>query len=317
MQKSTIVVLGSSNTDMVIRLDRIPRPGETKLGGHFFMAAGGKGANQAVASARSGGRVTFIARVGADLFGDRALTGFREDGINVRYIVRDRKANSGVALIFVAANGENSIAVAGGANGRLSPQDVGAAASAIRRSRVVLAQLETPIKTIGAAARATAKAGGMFILNPAPACALPGSLLKLVSILTPNQTEAQLLTGVKVTDRATATKAAARLHVRGVSTVIITLGALGALISSSAGVDLVPGFKVNAIDATGAGDVFNGALATALCEGQPLAAAVRYANAAAAISVTRLGAQPSAPTRIEIQQLLRARNKRGNGSAGS
>lgn len=303
--KPRILVLGSSNTDMILRLDRLPRPGETILGGEFVTAAGGKGANQAVAAARAGGRVSFIARVGQDMFGDQAIAGFRRDGIDVSHVVRDRQAPSGVALIFVARDGENSIAVAGGANGRLSPADVRKTKPAFAGASAVVMQLETPLETVQAAAELAAKAGVPVILNPAPAQPLLARLLKLVSILTPNETEAELLTGVKVIDDATAAQAAEKLLKRGVHTVIATLGARGAFVASGDIRRRVPGFKVKTVDTVAAGDVFNGALAVALGEGRPLLDAVRFANAAAAISVTHLGAQPSAPKRREIERLLR------------
>jgi len=303
MAKKSIVVVGSSNTDMVIQLDRIPRPGETILGGKFVMAAGGKGANQAVAAARAGGDVTFVARVGNDMFGKNAMAGFQKEGIRVDHILRDKASPSGVALIFVASDGENSIAVASGANGRLSPADVRKARQAIASASVLVMQLETPLPTVQSAAEIAAKAGVPVILNPAPACPLPNELLALVTILTPNETEAELLTGIEVTNDVTAAKAADCLRARGVRTIIITLGPRGAFVASEEFRGMVPGFKVKAIDTTAAGDVFNGALAVALAKQQSWAKAVRFANAAAAISVTRLGAQPSAPSRNEIEKL--------------
>jgi ribokinase len=305
MSSPSILVIGSSNTDMIIKLDRIPRPGETILGGAFVTAAGGKGANQAVGAARAGGQVTFIARVGQDMFGEQAVAGFVKDGINVDHVTRDKTHPSGVALIFVAKDGENSIAVAGGANAKLSPADVKKAKAAFARASVLVMQLETPLETVQAAAALAAKAGVPVILNPAPAQPLPDKLLECISILTPNETEAELLTGIAVKDDATAAAAAARLRARGVQTVIITLGARGAYVATESGGQLVPGFKVKAMDTTAAGDVFNGALAVALAEGKPLDLAVRFANAAAAISVTQLGAQPSAPTRREIEKFLK------------
>jgi ribokinase len=305
MPTPSIIVVGSSNTDMIIKLDRIPRPGETILGGEFVTAAGGKGANQAVAAARAGGKVTFIARVGRDMFGDEAIAGFHRDGINLNHLVRDPAAPSGAALIFVAKDGENSIAVAGGANGRLSPADVKKAKRAFAGAAAVVMPVETPLETVQAAAELAAKAGVRVVLNPAPARALPDTLLKLVSILTPNETEAELLTGIKVSDGKTAAKAADKLLARGVGTVILTLGARGAFVAGAEIRQLVPGFKVKPVDTTAAGDTFNGALVVALGEGRALIDAVRFANAAAAISVTRLGAQPSAPTRKEIEKLLR------------
>jgi len=302
------VVIGSSNTDLVIRVPRLPRPGETLLGGTFLSAAGGKGANQAVGAARAGGQVALIARVGSDAFGDQAIAGLRRDGVDVSCVVRDRHAASGAAMIFVAQDGENSIAVAGGANARLSPADVKRATGLIRSGSLLMAQLETPLATVMAAARVAAKAGLPVVLNPAPARPLPNRLLGLVSILTPNETEAERLTGIKVTDDASAARVCAKLRARGVGTVILTLGARGAFLATAGGHQRVPGFKVKAVDATAAGDIFNGALSVALTEHKPLREAVRFANAAAALSVTRLGAQPSAPTRTEIDRFL-GRNK--------
>jgi len=303
MEKPRIVVVGSSNTDMIIKLDRIPQPGETILGGEFSTAAGGKGANQAVAAARAGGDVTFVARVGRDMFGEQALAGFLRDRIDVQYVTRDKAAPSGVALIFVAKDGENSIAVAGGANARLCPNDVKKAKGSIVRASAVVMQLETPLETVQAAAELAFRAGAPVILNPAPARDLPDKLLKRISILTPNETEAELLTGIAVTDEKTASRAAEKLRSRGVGTVIVTLGARGAFVAAASVRELVSGFRVKAVDTTAAGDVFNGALAVALGEGRTLLEAVRFANAAAAISVTRLGAQPSAPDRKEIESL--------------
>jgi ribokinase len=304
MGTASIVVVGSSNTDMIIRLSRIPRPGETILGGRFLTAAGGKGANQAVGAARAGGKVAFIARVGKDVFGDQAVAGLRRDGIDVRKVFRDAAAPSGVALIFVAEDGENSIAVAGGANARLSSADVRQAGALIRSAAVLLAQLETPLAAVRTAAELAVRAGVPVILNPAPARALPDSLLRLISIITPNETEAELLTGIEITDEAAAAKASQALLLRGARAVILTLGARGAFLADGKRAQLVPGFRIKARDTTAAGDIFNGALAVALAEGQELPDAVRFANAAAALSVARLGAQPSAPTRLEIERLL-------------
>jgi ribokinase len=305
MGSASIVVVGSSNTDMIIRLGRIPRPGETILGGKFLTAAGGKGANQAVGAARAGGKVAFIARLGKDIFGDQAIAGLRRDGIDVRRVLRDANAPSGVALIFVAEDGENSIAVASGANAKLSSADVRQAGTLIRSASLLVVQLETPLAAVRAAAELAVRAGVPVILNPAPARALPDSLLKLISIITPNETEAELLTGIKVTDEAAAAKASRALLLRGARAVILTLGARGAFLADGKSQQLVPGFRVKALDTTAAGDIFNGALAVALAEGEELPDAVRFANAAAALSVARLGAQPSAPTRREIERLLK------------
>jgi ribokinase len=304
MTKPPVLVIGSSNTDLIIKAERIPKPGETILGGEFARAAGGKGANQAVAAARASGAVTFIARVGRDTNGEQAVTGFAADGINVEHVIRDPTRPSGVALILVDQNGENTIAVASGANDKLSPADVRKAKGAFRRARVVLLQLETPLKTVAACVALAATAGVRVVLNPAPARPLPAQLLKRIYLLTPNESEAELLTGVAVVNQVTAAKAADKLLARGVQNVIITMGARGAFVAGENLRQLIPGFKVNAVDATGTGDVFNGALVVALAEGRPLLEAARFANAAAAISVTRCGAQPSAPTRPEIEAVL-------------
>jgi ribokinase len=304
----SIVVVGSSNTDMIVKLDRIPKPGETRLGGEFITAAGGKGANQAVAAARAGGAVTLVARVGRDMFGERAVAGLAENGVNVDHLQYD-KCPSGVALIFVAKDGENSIAVASGANAKLSPVDVRKAKSAFTKAHVVMMQLESPLETVQAAADLAAARGALVILNPAPARPLPDKLLKKVTILTPNESEVELLTGVVVKSDASCARAAEILRRKGVETVIITLGANGAFVASPESQQRVAGFKAKAIDTTAAGDVFNGALAVALAEGSPLIAAVRFANAAGALSVTRIGAQPSAPTRPEIENLLKRQRK--------
>ncbi len=307
MKRRSIAVVGSSNTDMVIRIDRIPRPGETVLGGEFVTAAGGKGANQAVAAARAGGAVTLVACVGRDSLGDLAIAGFERDGINVDHVARDRTAPSGVALIFVARTGENSIAVASGANARLDPAQVRQASRAIAASDILLTQLETPLESVRLALGIAHRAGVRTILNPAPARYLPRSLLKLVSVITPNEHEAELLTGVKVDGERAAAKAADKLLRQGVQTVALTLGPHGAFVATRDGHWLVPGFKVKAVDTTAAGDIFNGSLAVGLAEGMPLLKAVGFANAGAAISVTRLGAQPSAPTRREVARFLQSR----------
>jgi ribokinase len=305
MAKKNIVVVGSSNTDMIIKLERIPKPGETIIGGEFVTAAGGKGANQAVGAARAGGAVTFVARVGRDMFGERAVAGFVKDGINVGFVLKDKTSPSGVALIFVAKDGENSIAVASGANAKLLPADVKKARQALAAASVLVMQLETPLATVQAAAGLAAALGVLVILNPAPARPLPDELLKRVSLLTPNESEAELLTGIKVDSDEAAAKAAQALLAKGVQTVIITLGARGAFVATAGGTQLVPSFKVTPVDTTAAGDIFNGALAVALAEGRPLMEAVRFANAAAALSVTKMGAQPSAPKRKDIEALLK------------
>jgi ribokinase len=304
MALGNIVVVGSSNTDMIIQLPRIPRPGETILGGRFSMAAGGKGANQAVAAARAGGRVYLVARVGNDIFGRRALQGFEQDGIDVSHVRSDLQEPSGTALIFVEESGENCIAVAPGANACMTRDDVLNAAPALDSARILLMQLETSMESVLAAAELAAARGVAVILNPAPAAPVPDELLCRVSILTPNESEAHALTGIEIGDDESLNAAADQLMAKGVATVLVTLGARGAFVASAKGREIVPGFKVSAVDTTAAGDVFNGALAVALSEGMELSRAVRFANAAAALSVTRLGAQPSIPTRAAIDAFL-------------
>ena len=309
MSRGKIVVVGSSNTDMVVRLRRLPAPGETLFGETFAMLPGGKGANQAVAASRAGGRVSFIGRVGRDDLGDRALSGLVKEGIDVQGVSRDVSAPSGVALIWVSAAGENSIAVSPGANGRLASKHITQAAKVFSQASVVLLQLETPLSSVRVAARLANQVGACVILNPAPAMRLPRELLRNIAVLTPNESEAESLTGIRVTDDASAARAARRLHEQGVETVIITLGSRGAYVSSHSVTERIAGLKVKAVDTTGAGDVFNGALAVALAEGRALRQAVRFANVAAARSVTRRGAQPSAPIRSEILRYLATRTR--------
>ncbi|GAB4109798.1 MAG: ribokinase [Acidobacteriota bacterium] len=302
MSRPRVVVVGSSNTDMVVRLPVLPAPGETVLGGEFYQAAGGKGANQAVAAARLGAEVRLVARVGDDSLGREAVRRFQAEGILTDAVVVDPEAASGVALIMVDARGENMIAVASGANRRLSPADVDAVAEHLPGS-VLLVQLEIPLETVERAVTLAWNAGAPVILNPAPACPLPDALLRQVSILTPNEGELAVLAGRPVHDPETARLAAASLLERDVNTVIVTLGAQGALLVDSGGSRLEPARRVEAVDTTAAGDAFNGALAWALAGGAPLAEAVRLANRAASISVTRPGAQPSLATRRELEEL--------------
>jgi ribokinase len=301
-----ILVVGSSNTDMVIRVSKIPKPGETVLGGEFTMAPGGKGANQAVAAARAGGHVTFVARVGDDVFGERALRNFEADGIDTRFVFRTPGAPSGIALINVDGKGENCISVASGANALLSAGDIEKADEAFNAADIVLLQLETPMETVRAAAKKARDRGVPVILNPAPARPLDDDLLRLIAVLTPNEHEAEFLTGLPVRDESGAREAAARLRARGVAAVVITLGERGAYASSPEFEGLVPAFKVDTVDTTAAGDVFNGALAVALAEKEPMKESLHFASAASALSVTRTGAQQSAPSRAEIEAFLSA-----------
>jgi ribokinase len=295
-----IVVVGSTNTDMVVKAARIPAPGETILGGRFLMNPGGKGANQAVAAARLGAEVVFIAKVGDDLFGREAKALFAKENICTDYVLTDPSEPSGVALIMVDAKGENCIAVASGANGTLMPEDIEGLEGVIAQSDMLLMQLETPLETVRYAADVAVNLGVPVILNPAPACELPSDLYDCLEVITPNESEAELLTNIKVTDEASAEAAARVLCDKGVLNVVITMGAKGAYVFDGEDGVMVPAFKVEAVDTTAAGDVFNGALAVALTEELELEEAVRFASKAASISVTRMGAQASAPRREEL-----------------
>lgn len=297
-----IVVVGSSNTDMVVKIPSLPSPGETVLGGDFVVAAGGKGANQAVAAARLGASVGFVARIGRDMFGDQSLQNFAADGILTDFLLRDEILPSGVALIMVDDGGENVIAVASGANSGLTRADVEAAEQFIATCPVLLLQLEVPLDTVRFAADMGARAGSIVILNPAPAQLLDGNLLRNVSILTPNEKEAGMLTGIEPHDAETAHTAAQRLRQEGVDSVVITMGDKGAFLLSDAHSDLIGAPVVMAQDTTAAGDAFNGALAYCMSRGEDLLDAVKFANQVAALSVTRMGAQPSLPTLDELKR---------------
>jgi len=295
-----VVVLGSTNTDMVIKADHLPKPGETILGGTFFMNPGGKGANQAVAAARLGGNVLFISKIGDDVFGKQNKELFEKEGIDTTYVFSDPKEPSGVALITVDSKAENCIVVASGANATLSPVDVAKAATEIQSADILLTQLETPVDTIIYAAELAAGNNVKVILNPAPACPKPKSLLKSLYMITPNRIEAEMLTGIRVDDISSAKQAAETLHAEGVKIVVITLGSEGALALIDNEFHFVDAEKVVPIDTTAAGDVFNGALAVAIAEGQSVLDGIKFACKAAAISVTRLGAQASAPYKREV-----------------
>lgn len=296
----SIVVIGSSNTDMVIKTTRLPHPGETILGGDFFMNAGGKGANQAVAAARLGGNVAFLAKVGDDIFGEQSRVFFQAEGLDTSYILTDEKQPSGVALIFVDGNGENCIVVAPGANNSLKPADISKNKDLVASASVILVQLEIPLETVEYITSLAVEEGVTLVLNPAPACELNEELLKRVNVITPNQKEAGMLTGIEVIDSKSAQSAALALHQKGIETVIITLGSEGALLFHENEFANIKSPIVEAVDTTAAGDVFNGALVVAMSEGMKMTDAVQFACRAAAISVTRLGAQASAPYRKEI-----------------
>jgi ribokinase len=297
-----IVVVGSANTDYIVRISHLPVEGETVIGGKFYTANGGKGANQAVAAARLGAAVTLIARLGTDATGDAAIEAYRREAINTDFIVRDTELPSGVAFILVGETGRNMIAVASGSNGALSPTDVMRAKNAIQNADCVLLQLEIPVEAVLATARLASQYGIRIILNPAPSRELASELLRLVDVLTPNEEEAGvLLPGfTRSGDRALPELA----RITGVKNIIITLGEKGSRVYSQGHVTEVPGFPVKAIDTTACGDAFNGALAVALGSRLDLLQAVRYANAAGAMAATRLGAQPSLPTAQEVEELM-------------
>ncbi len=295
---SKIVVIGSSNTDMIIKAERIPVPGETILGGDFMMADGGKGANQAVAIAKLGGDITFVAKLGNDMFGDNALEKYSLYGINTKYVYRD-DSPSGVALIMVDSKGENCISVASGANAKLSVDDIDICREEIENAEILLMQIEIPEETICYATDIAYKAGVKVILNPAPASALPPELYRKLYMITPNRTEAQILSGISINDIESAKKAALIIAAKGVKIVLITLGDKGALILEDGKFTYVEAHRVDAVDTTAAGDVFNGAVCVGISEGMSIEKAVRFATVASSISVTRMGAQTSIPARDE------------------
>lgn len=294
-----IVVVGSSNTDMVIRSERLPRPGESVVGGDFMMAGGGKGANQAVAVARMGHKVVFVTAVGRDMFGDNALKNYAEYGVDTSFAAR-KDVPSGIALIMVDGCAQNSISVALGANSKLCYEDVLPALETLEEGDIVLLQLEIPMQTVEEVAAYADKRGAKVVLNPAPAAKLSAELLSSLYLITPNQTEAEFLTGVEVNDFESAKRAASVLRNAGVERVVITMGGSGAFIDDGENAAIVPAYVVDAVDTTAAGDVFNGAMCSLLAEGGTLAEAIEFATKASAISVTRAGAQPSIPTRDEV-----------------
>jgi ribokinase len=312
----SIIVIGSANTDLVVRVPKLPRPGETVSGGKFEIVAGGKGANQAVAAARAGARITFIANIGQDDFGDEALRELRREKIDTRYIVRSGTAPSGVALIMVDARGENLIGVARGSNHELRPHHVDVALPALRAARCLVVQLEIPLATVRHAVTLASRHRVPALLNPAPAQPVPKRLLRKAMFLTPNEHELATLTGVPARQKSDVQAAARRLHADGVDHVLVTCGPRGVCWYSAAGVRWFPAPKVRAIDTIGAGDCFSGAFAVAFAEGKTIADAIRFAATAASISVTRPGAQTSMPRRREILQALR-RSASANGGLGN
>ncbi len=304
-----VIVVGSANVDFVVQTPHIPRPGETVLGHHFVMAMGGKGANQAVGAARLGADVIFVARVGRDIFGDQCIEAYHAEEINTEYVTYDDHEATGVALIAVAADGENSITVASGANMRLLPEHIAAAREAIARADVLVMQLEVPVETVLAAARIAREHGVRMVLNPAPARTLPDDLLRLVDVLTPNRIELAQLAGLSEGQvrQLSEEQLGQVLLGLGVKQGVITLGAQGALVADSAGVVHVPAFPITPLDTTAAGDAFNAGLAVALGRGGGLVGAARFASACGALAATKMGAQPSLPTEVAVEAFLAER----------
>jgi ribokinase len=299
-----LTVVGSLNMDLVIRSPRIPLPGETIIGGPYRNVPGGKGANQAVAAARLGAQVAMVGRVGSDAFGDQLLENLAADGIDHAFVLRDRKVATGVALIVVDDAGQNSIVVAAGANMRLSPGDIDSAEATIAAADALLLQLESPLEAVSRAAKIARAHGVTIILNPAPARTIPPDLLALVDLLVPNESETALLAGMPVHTQDQAQAAAGALCSQGVGTVILTLGGRGAMLAHEGSTQIFPAFDVTPVDTTAAGDAFVAGLAVALAEGRDLVEAVRWGNAAGALATTKLGAQPSLPTRNLLEQML-------------
>ncbi len=304
MRRPKITVIGSSNTDLVVKAPKLPAPGETVLGSEFIIAPGGKGANQAVAIARLGGDVTLVTKLGMDDFGDQRLEDFKRDGMSTDFVFRDKDSPSGVALIFVDDEGENMIVAAQGANGRLWPDDVDKARSAILDADMVVLQLETTMEVVEHAVNIAADNNIPVILDPAPGRKLETSLIEKIYCIKPNETEAEILTGIEVTDDDTARKAGGRLLECGAQNAIVTMGKRGAMLVTAEESSLIPAFEVNAVDATAAGDAFTGGLAYAIANGEDIKDAVKFANAVAALAVTKMGAQPSMPTRDELEGFL-------------
>ncbi len=300
--KQSVLIIGSSNTDMVVKTEHFPKPGETVLGGTFLMNPGGKGANQAVAAARLGAEVRFVAKTGNDIFGKQALEGFKKEGIDTRFVTESTSAASGIALITVNAQGQNEIVVASGANMDLHPTDI--PDDAFEDVALALFQLEIPAETVHWALTKCAAKQIRTILNPAPAMELGPGFLNGLYLITPNETETELITGIAVESEESLQKATQHLFERGVQNVIITLGSKGVYLAGDSFTGIIPTPVVEAVDSTAAGDVFNGALLKALADGETLEQASRFACRAAAISVTRMGAQSSAPYQHELESFF-------------
>ncbi len=299
MSPKTILVIGSSNTDMTAKTAELPRPGETVLGGVFTMGAGGKGANQAVAAQRLGGKVKFICKVGKDMFGDNSIAQYEKEGLDTSGILRSNLP-SGVALIYVDSHAENCIVVASGANGDLTEDDIEKSRKDLESCDILLLQLESPIPSVLKAAKIAHQAGKTVVLNPAPACPLPEELFRNIDLFIPNETELSTFSGMPVTSQEEAQAAAKAMQAKGVGKLIVTMGSKGALICEGGPSVFVPAHKVKAVDTTAAGDTFCGALCVAISEGKSLKEAAEFACAASALTVQKMGAQNSIPYRKDL-----------------
>ena len=308
VKPSRVVVFGSVNMDLVARVERFPRPGETITGDHFFTAPGGKGANQAVAAARLGAQTRMVGRVGADTFGETLLDGLASQGVDIAGVIRDENSSSGVAMIEVTASGENTIIVVPGANGRLERDDLDRLEVALDGARVLLLQLEVPMSMVVEAARLARERGVLVILDPAPAQVFPDGLLELVDLITPNESEAAALVGFAINEPSEVARASKLLLERGARGVLIKRGEHGVYWTDGRAEAFRPTFPVRALDTVAAGDAFNGGLAAALAEGLEIGEALDWGLATSAISVTRSGAQPSLPDREEVIRLLADRS---------
>ena len=299
MSQKSILVIGSSNTDMTAKTAELPRPGETVLGGVFTMGAGGKGANQAVAAQRLGGKVKFICKVGKAMFGDNSIAQYEKEGLDTSGILRSNLP-SGVALIYVDSHAENCIVVASGANGDLTEEDIEKSRKDLEGCDILLLQLESPIPSVLKAAKIAHQAGKTVVLNPAPACPLPEEIFRNIDLFIPNETELSTFSGIEVKDVESAQKAAAAMQAKGVGKLIVTMGSKGALICEGGPAIFVPAHKVKAVDTTAAGDTFCGALCVAISEGKTLKEAAEFACAASALTVQKMGAQNSIPYRKDL-----------------